>query len=330
MPVAVSSAPSGNSISNIWQHWYPSQTPAQPSTANPGATLTSGPVFNYSPSAGGTPTVPSPAGTQAQSILGNQQNFGGLSNLSTNTAQLNAQIGQLPYQLNLPNYSGLLGQASGNALSLLGGNVPSDIQRNLIQSAAQRGIATGMPGAPATNASYLQSLGLTGLGLQQQGLQNFGSLMGMTPTGPQFNPASMYVGPEAYQQAQSAANLYNAAPIPAYAQQAQFNALNQGLNRGQAATAPQQPAAQTQSADLVNSILQKYAPTATGAPTGSTGDVNQPGYYTDPATGTTVDIWTGEPVAQSSSNVSANDYFPGIDDSSSFDNLYSADYGGEG
>lgn len=324
MPVYTQSAPVGNTLQNLWQHWYPSQTPAQPSTANPGATLTSGPVFNYSPSAGGTPTVPSPAGTQAQSIQGNQQNFGGLSDLATNTAQLNSKLGALPYQLNLPNYSGLLGQASSNALSLLGGNIPSDVQRNLIQGAAQRGISTGMPGAPATNASYLQALGLTGLGLQQQGLQQFGSLMNMTPTGPQFNPASMYVSPDAYQQAQTAANLYNAAPIPAYAQQAQMNALNQGLNRGQQATAPQPP--QTQSQDLVSSILQKYAPTATGSPTQQMGNVNQPGYYTDPTTGTTVDIWTGEPVAQSSSDFTTA---PGIDDSSSFDNLYSADYGGE-
>lgn len=60
--------------------------------------------------------------------------------------------------------------------SQLAGQVPEDVKRNLIQGAAERGVATGMPGAPITNAQYLRGLGLTSLGLQQQGLTNLSPL----------------------------------------------------------------------------------------------------------------------------------------------------------
>jgi len=227
--------------------------PAQNAGGN-AATIPGATAFGYTPTAGGIPQVPNPVSTAGQAIGGNTGNLGGLGSLATGVTGINAGIGQQPYNQNLPNYQGLLGQASGLAGSNLAGQLPQDVITQIQQSAAERGVATGSAGSP--NAAYLRALGLTSLGLQNTGFQQFGSLVGLTPTGPQFNPSSMFVDPTAQQAANAAANLYNSAPIPQYAQNAAFGALNAGLNRGQGATGPQ-----TSSADLVASILSKYSPT---------------------------------------------------------------------
>ncbi len=247
-------------------------------------TLGGAPPFGYSPSAGGIPQVPNPGVSAGGAIGGNLGNLGNLGQLSQGIGGINAGLGQQPYIQNLPGYQGLLNQASANTQSLLGGNIPADVLTQIQQAGAERGVATGAPGSPNANAAMLRALGLTSLGLQQQGQQNFAQLRGQTPTGPVFNPASMLVDPNMQQQAQAAANLYNAAPNPQAAQNAAFRAMNQGLNRGQGATQP------TQSGSLVQDILNRYAPTATGGtpaypsnvPTGVAGTGQAGTYYAPP------------------------------------------------
>lgn len=193
----------------------------------PGAT-----PFNYSSAYGGIPQVPNPAATQAGSIGGNIGNLSNLGNLATT---LNTQIAGnavLPYQLNLPQYGQNLGQAAQNTGSLLKGQIPTDVMSLINQQGAERGVATGSPGSPNANAAILRALGLTSLGLQQQGLGNFQSLVGMTPTGQQFNPASFLTSPTDQQTAQYLANLLSAAPIPSAAAQANIGSLLSGLGRG--------------------------------------------------------------------------------------------------
>lgn len=188
--------------------------------------------FNYSPQYGGIPQVPNPAATQASSITGNVGNLSNLGNLATT---LNTQIAgnaALPYQLNLPQYGQNLGQAAQNTGSLLKGQIPTDVMSLINQQGAERGVATGSPGSPNANAAILRALGLTSLGLQQQGLGNFQSLVGMTPTGQQFNPASFLTSPTDQQTAQYLANLLSAAPIPSAAAQANIGSLLSGLGRG--------------------------------------------------------------------------------------------------
>ncbi len=237
---------------------YPSPYSPQPAPTAGGnaSTIPGATAFGYSPTAGGIPQVPNPVSTAGQAIGGNLGNLGGLGSLSTGVTGINAGIGQQPYNQNLPNYQGLLSQNSANALSNSRGIIPQDVINQLQQSAAERGVALGSPGSPNSNAAYLSAILKKSLDLQNTGFQQFGSLVGLTPTGPSFNPASMFVDPTAQQAANAAANLYNSAPIPQYAQNAAFGALNAGLNRGQGATGPQ-----TSSADLVASILNKYSPT---------------------------------------------------------------------
>jgi hypothetical protein len=164
---------------------------------------------------GGKYQTPSPTATAGTAITGNINNLPALANLTLGSDALSAAGAALPYQLNLPGYENILGTASNNVGQELQGQVPQDVVNQIQQAAAERGVSTGQgAGAPNTNASYLQALGLTSTGEQQMGMQGFGQLMQQTPTGPQFNPASMYVTPEQQQAAQLAANEEAAAPQP--------------------------------------------------------------------------------------------------------------------
>lgn len=104
------------------------------------------------------------------------------------TGQANA-----PFISNLPNYQQMVAQSSGNTLSNLKGEIPPDVLALIQQQAAERGVATGSPGSPNSNAAYLRALGLTSLQLQNQGEQNLTGAINRTPVPQLFNPASLYV-----------------------------------------------------------------------------------------------------------------------------------------
>ena len=160
-------------------------------------------------------SVPDPTATAGSAVSGNLANLGNIYNLTQGADTAAAAGAAIPYQMNLPNYEANLTQASTNVGSELSGQLPPDVMRLLQTNAAERGVAGGF-GAnnPNTSASYLQALGLTSLGEQQQGLQGLEQLISGTPTGPQFNPSSMFVTPEQQEQAQLLANEEAAAPDP--------------------------------------------------------------------------------------------------------------------
>lgn len=201
--------------------------------------LTSGPVYNWNAAYGGIPSVPSPAGTQQGALTGNLGNMSYLGQLGMGVTEQSSAQAMQPLTSALPGLTGGLNTAMGTTQSLLSGQVPADITRNLQRQAAELGGARGMgPMAPATNDSYLQALGLTGLGLQQQGLGNMTSLMGAIPRGPQFNPSSFLTTPQEQQNWQYLSNTLGSAPIPSAAANANIGAFNAGLNRGGGAVAP--------------------------------------------------------------------------------------------
>ena len=164
---------------------------------------------------GSTPELPTPQSTQQTAITGNTGELGNLGALTTGTDTISAQGAALPYELNLPDYSGLLSSATGNVAQELSGQIPQDVQNLISTEGAERGVATGQgAGSPDTTASLLQALGLTSLGEESQGMQGFAQLMQQTPTGQPFNPASMFVSPESQQAYGVAQAQYNAAPNP--------------------------------------------------------------------------------------------------------------------
>lgn len=205
-----------------------------------GSTLPSGPVSGYNPAYGGVPSMPNPTSTQTSAILGNVGNLGNLYGLAQGSGAASGAGALAQLNNNLPGATGAQQLALGNTNSLLSGQIPADVLGQLQQASAERAAATGMaPGSPNIESGLLRSIGLTSLGLQQTGLQNLGSLIGMTPMGPQFNPSSMLVNPGEYQSAQYGANVLGAAPIPAQAAAANLAAQRAGLGAGRGATQPQ-------------------------------------------------------------------------------------------
>jgi len=133
-------------------------------------------------------------------------------------AALNAFMTQqaaAPYIANLPNYQGMLGQATANAGSQLRGEIPRDVINQIQQAGAERGIATGMPGSPNANAAYLRALGLTSIGQQQTGATNLHNLIADTPVPQLFNPASLFV-PERLANQELGAAVAGRNSIPSY------------------------------------------------------------------------------------------------------------------
>jgi hypothetical protein len=162
--------------------------------------------------------IPNPGSSAASAIGGNIGNLGADTALTEGADTASALGAALPFEINLPGYESELGQASANTGQELQGQVPQDVQNLLAEQSAERGISTGQaPGSPNTTAAYLQALGLTSLGQEQQGQSNLAQLIGETPTGPGFNPSSMFVTPEQQQASQLAANQEAASPDPAAA-----------------------------------------------------------------------------------------------------------------
>ena len=188
--------------------------------------------YNYNPSFGGIPGVPSPAGSASQALGGNIGNLGNIYGLGAPLNTFTAQQAPTSLNLNLPNYQQALGTQSGDVLSKLQGQIPQDVTNQLAQFGAERGVQTGSIGSPNSNAALLSLFGTNSLGIQNQGMQQFGQEIAQTPQGQQFNPYSFLVSPQEQQAAQYQANLLNAAPIPSYAQNANLNALNAGRGAG--------------------------------------------------------------------------------------------------
>jgi hypothetical protein len=159
--------------------------------------------------------VSDPTQTAGNAISGNLGNLSDIYGLTVGSDQASAAGAQSQYLANLPNYAANLNQASTNVGNELNGQLPQDVINQMQQGAAEHGVGGGFgANSPANQSAYLKALGLTSLGLEQQGQQGFEQLVAGTPTGPQFNPSSMMVTPEDQQAAQLAANKEAAAPDP--------------------------------------------------------------------------------------------------------------------
>lgn len=164
---------------------------------------------------GQVPGVANPIASAAYAVSGNRGNLSNIANLTYGLDTIGNSAAPLGLEENLPDYSGMLGSATGNVSSELQGQLPQSVVNQITQEAAERGVATGQgPNSPNTNASLLQDLGLNSLNLEQTGQSNLSSLIGETPQGPQFNPATELVTPEQEQAANQAVQEALAAPDP--------------------------------------------------------------------------------------------------------------------
>lgn len=205
--------------------------------------------LNYSPTAGGVPAVTSPGYSAGQAAQANLGNLPALSNLADQVNSFN----RTGFYAGIPNYNALSTQSSANIGSALRGELPQDVVSNLARSAAERGVALGSPGSPNANANFLRNLGLTSLDQMRYGESALTNAVNRGTRAPYLSPVSGFITPEQQQEAETTANLYQSAPIPGLAQQAQMQAVNRGLQQGF------QGARTNTSAGVVNSILARYA-----------------------------------------------------------------------
>lgn len=165
---------------------------------------------------GTRPTLPAPVSTAPQNTA---------TAISTGNA-VNTQ---------LPGYLSSLSSIGGNIASETSGQLPDDVIRQITQSAAERGVATGSPGSENSNAAMLRALGLTSLDLTQRGQSNLESILPKLPGAAiSQNPAYFPTSGQASEVDQGNA-IYRSAPDPAAASRAAMGAASAGIGAGRAA-----------------------------------------------------------------------------------------------
>lgn len=185
------------------------------------------------------PQVPDPIATANAAITGDLANFPQLSQLANQVNTFNTQQAIAPYIANLPGYSQMVEQSSSNIGNLLAGQIPQDVMNLIGQQAAERGVNQGISGSPNQNAELLRALGLTSLGLQQQGEGELTAAIGRTPVPQLFNTAQFLTTPGDEQAAQMAANIYAAAPNPGMQAQALIDLFTKFMSQlGQGGRGP--------------------------------------------------------------------------------------------
>jgi hypothetical protein len=115
------------------------------------------------------------------------------ADLATNVNKFMTGEAIAPYLQNLPGYANMVGQRSENTQQMLEGQLPQDVINQIMQQAAERGIAGGAPSSDSSNAAYLKALGLNSLGMMQQGSQNLSQSIADTPVPELWNPMALHV-----------------------------------------------------------------------------------------------------------------------------------------
>ena len=98
------------------------------------------------------------------------------------------------FNMNQPLFAQNFGQRALNTQAMLRGQLPQDEVDQQAQLAAELGIGGGFAAnSPNVNTALMRMLGLTSLGLMQQGSKEHAQLMADTPLAELWNPMSLYV-----------------------------------------------------------------------------------------------------------------------------------------
>lgn len=151
-----------------------------------------------------------------------------------------AQQQQTAVYNQLPGYGTSMSNVGSNIASETAGQLPQDVVNQITQTAAERGITTGMAGSGSSNANLEQALGLNSLALTNTGQKNLEGILPTLPGNTVANSPSMYATPSLYEGANAAAlgvsnqNAGQNASLTA-AQQGQSAALTAAQNATNAA-----------------------------------------------------------------------------------------------
>lgn len=149
-----------------------------------------------------------PSQVQQETIAGNLASAPGAFQLAdlANTFSTEQLLKQL--ETMLPGFAGMRDRITGVIGSKLKGEVPRDVQNLLERNAAEKGIALGTSGSQFSQFDELRNLGLTSLGIQNEGLAQGASWIRSMPQAPKMDFTSMFFSPQQrlnfeFQQAQA-------------------------------------------------------------------------------------------------------------------------------
>jgi hypothetical protein len=140
--------------------------------------------FGKKPKIPKLPTI-DPSQVQGDAITGNQAAMPGLTKLGGEVNEFNTQqrLGWLSKALEFAAGPGALGQVQNINASQLRGEISPDISASVMRSTAGKAFAGGFGGSGMASNMGLRDLGLTSMGIQQQGLANLQSFAGMAAKG---------------------------------------------------------------------------------------------------------------------------------------------------
>lgn len=144
---------------------------------------------------GYVPAPVAPGAATSGAISSNLSNLNNLYSLASGIGAASGAGGAANLNTALPGATTALGNELQLGNTLMAGQLPADVTRNLEQTAAERGVMTGAPGSDNSNAALLRDLGLTTLDLEQMGTKDVQGAVGQAPRGPEFNPASQLITP---------------------------------------------------------------------------------------------------------------------------------------
>lgn len=131
-----------------------------------------------------------------------QQNLKSLpqgAELASKTAQADQDTLTAILRRAIPGYDRIIEQQSNIVQQQMRGELPSDVSASVLRSGAARALGTGMRGSQLGRNLTLRDLGLTSMGVQQQGLNNAMTFIQNQRSTGMVNPmsaASMFVSPQ--------------------------------------------------------------------------------------------------------------------------------------
>jgi hypothetical protein len=155
--------------------------------------------------AGSKPKIPAftpvdAAAEQSKAIQGNLANFDSASQLAAKTSS--ADQAALTEQLRkaIPGYDQIISKASQNIQSQLGGEINPDVSSQVQRSSAAKALAGGYGASSGLGRSLTaRDLGLTSMGIQQQGFGNalnYIQNQRSTATAQPMSVSSMFLSPQ--------------------------------------------------------------------------------------------------------------------------------------
>lgn len=199
--------------------------------------LTGGPVTGYDPRYGGIPSAPDPSAESLAAVLANINNLAKITALAGGAGGASAEGARSQILKSIPQFDALLGQFSENVGAGSRGELSPSLRAQINQNLAEYGTKTGSQG-PAADAARLRALGLTSEEVQRRALQDMATLKGLAPTGPEFNPSSMFTDPSTQLMWQWLANQLKSAPVPGEARRDELNRQADAFRSGYNVTGP--------------------------------------------------------------------------------------------